>query len=182
MNSSKLANTIFIKVVLWGILFYSAQALLYHTRWFIPYLSKGITYVVPNGQTPFIWFVVQICENIIFLIACYLLIRLFKKYQKTGFFDMESLRVFDSLIVSCIGLALLEAIQTISNNFAEIHFEEWTSAVSSINLLYRSFTRFLILRNPQPQTMYILLAIILWVVKQFVTKALSVKHENDSFI
>jgi hypothetical protein len=180
MSKTKTSNLILIKVVLWGAVFFSAQALVYHIRWFIPFLKDKITYVVPDGKMPFLWFVVQIFDNIIFLLVAILLIRLFSKYRKTGFFDKGSLKVFNGVIVSCIVLALLGAIQTTVNNFYEVHFNDWTSIEGVTHRLYRAFTRLLILR--EPQTMYFLLAIILWAVKQFVTKALIIKNENEAFV
>jgi hypothetical protein len=62
----------------------------------------------------------------------------------------------------------------------KVRLQQWTSPVSIANLALRSFTRLLILK--EPQTMYFLLAIILWSVKQFVAKALIIKHENESFV
>lgn len=175
-----------IKMALWGAIFFSSEALVYYIRWFIPFLSNKTVNVavpircVPSGKMPLLWFVTQICDNIIFLIVGVLLIRLFNKYKKTGFFDNESLKVFNGVIFSCIGLALLGAIQTIVNNFYEVHFDQWTSVGSIANRLFQSFTRLLILR--EPQTMYFLLVIILWAVKQFVTKALIIKNENEAFV
>jgi hypothetical protein len=180
MSKKQTSNLILIKIVLWGAIFFSAEALVYHIRWFIPFLSNKITYVVPDGKMPFIWFVVQICDNIIFLLVGLLLIRLFSKYTKTGFFDKGSLKVFNGVIISCVALALLGAIQTTINNFYVVHFNQWTSVQSVSNLLFRSFTRLLIFR--EPQTMYFFLAIILWAVKQFVTKALIIKNENEAFV
>jgi hypothetical protein len=109
-----------------------------------------------------------------------LLIRLINKYNRTGFFDEESLKVLNGVILSCIGLALLGAIQTVVNNFYEVHFDQWTSLESFANRLFRAFTRLLILR--EPQTMYFLLAIILWAVKQFVSRALVIKSENEAIV
>ena len=180
MSKSKISNLILIKSVLWGAIFFSALALVYHIRWFIPFLQDNTNGVVPNQQMPFIWFVVQICNNIIFLFVAVLLFKLFRKYQQTGFFDRESLKTFDGVIISCIGLALLSAVQIVSNNFYEVHFNQWTSVVSVSNLLFRSFTKLLIFQ--EPQTMYLLLATILWTVKQFVNKAIFVKIENEKFI
>ncbi|HEX9513176.1 MAG TPA: hypothetical protein VF939_21950 [Puia sp.] len=180
MSKIKSSNLILIKVVLWGVLFFSTEALVYYVRWFVPFLRDKMAYVVPVGKIPFLWFVVQICDNIIFVLVGLLLLKLFRKYQKTGFFDKGSLKVFDGVILSCIALALLGAVQTIANNFYEVHFNQWISFESIANLLLRSFTRLIILR--EPQTMYFLLAIILWAVKQFVTKALLIKNENEAFV
>jgi hypothetical protein len=129
---------------------------------------------------PLLWFVIKIFENIIFLMVGGLLIRLINKYNRTGFFDEESLKVLNGVILSCIGLALLGAIQTVVNNFYEVHFDQWTSLESFANRLFRAFTRLLILR--EPQTMYFLLAIILWAVKKFVSRALVIKSENEAIV
>jgi hypothetical protein len=180
MNKRQIFSFSLIKVALWAAIFFSTEALVYYIRWFIPFLSIQVANVVPPGKMPLLWFITQICNNIIFLIVGLLLIRLFNKYKKTGFFDNESLKVFNWVIFSCIGLALLGAIQTVVNNFYEVHFNEWTSVGSIANRLFRSFTRLLILR--EPQTMYFLFAIILWAIKQFVTKALVFKNENEAFV
>lgn len=180
MSKLKIPNLTLITSVLWVAIFFSALALVYHTRWFISYLQDNTSGVVPNRQMPFVWFVVQICNNIIFLFVGFLLFQLLKKYKQTGFFDNGSLKAFNGVIGSCIGLTCLGAIQIVSNNFYEVHFNEWTSIVSVSNLLFRSFTRLLVFQ--EPQTMYFLSAIILWSVKQFVTKALIIKNENEAFV
>jgi len=170
-----------IKLVLWATIYFSGLALVYHTRWFIPFLLNNSNHaVVPGNEIPFVWFTTQICSNLIFLLVSGLLIRLFREYQRTGYFNKGSLKVFNGIILSCLGLATLGAAKTIVNNFSELHFSEWTSLVSIANLVLRSFTRLLIINSPQ--TIYLLLAAILWAVKQFVTRALEVKQENESFI
>lgn len=180
MSKTQISSLIPIKVVLWGAIFFSAEALVYYVRWLIPFLNNKTANVVPLGKMPLLWFIVQIFENIIFLVVGGLLIRLVNKYRRMGFFDEGSLKVLNAVILSCIALALLGVIQTIANNFYEVHFDQWTSLESFANLAFRSFTRLLILR--EPQTLYFLLAIILWAVKQFVTKALVIKNENEAFV
>ncbi len=135
---------------------------------------------MPANQTPLIWFITQIISNIVFLYISYLLIRLLKKYGQTQFFDETSLKVFNVVILSCVFLAVLSVMQVLFNNFYEVRISEWKSTESSVNLLFRSFTRLFVFESPQ--TMYFLLAIILWSVKQFVTRALFIKKENESFI
>jgi hypothetical protein len=180
MENTMYSKLNLIKVVLWATIVFSALGLIYHTRWFVAYLVSSPQFVVPADQTPVVWFVAQIFSNIIFLYVGYLLIRLFKKYRQTGFFDKESLKVFNGVIISCLGLAALGALQVFANNFSEVHIGEWKTIESSSNLFFRSFTKLLVFESPQ--TMYMLLAIILWSVKQFVTRALFIKTENESFI
>ena len=180
MSKSKILNLTLIKIVLWGAIYLSALALVYYIRWFIPFLLNNAANVVPSDQMPFLWFIVQIIKNIIFIVVGLFSVKLFKRYQQTGFFDMESLKIFNVVIISCIGLGLLGAIQTFSNNFYEVHFNDWTSLEAIANLMLRSFTRLLIFK--EPQTLYVLLAIILWSVKQFVSKALIIKNENEAFV
>ena len=180
MNKFKISNLTLIKIVLWGAIYFSALALVYHIRWFLPFLLNNDIYVVPSDQLPFLWFIIQISKNIIFIVVGLFLIKLFDKYKRTGFFDMDSLKAFNVVIVACIGLGLLGAIQTISNNFYEIHFSDWTSKEAIANLILRSLTKLLIFK--EPQTLYVLIAIILWSVKQFVSKALIIKNENEAFV
>jgi hypothetical protein len=180
MNKKQSSSISPIKLVLWAAIFFSAEALVYYIRWFIPFLSNKTVNVVPSGNMPILWFIIKIVENIIFLVVGGLLIRLMNKYNRTGFFDEESLKVLNGVIFSCIGLALLGAVQTVVNNFYEVHFDQWTSLKSFANLAFRSFTRLLILR--EPETMYFLLAIILWAIRQFVSKALVIKSENEAIV
>lgn len=180
MIKSKISSLSLINLVLWGANVFSALALVYHIRWFIPFLQNNVNGVIPGKQMPFIWFIVQIGNNLIFLYVGFLLIKLFRKFEQTGFFDNESLRVFDGVINSSLGLALLGTVQLLATNLNELHFSEWTSLAGISNLLFRSFTRLLIFQ--EPQTMYFLLAIILWAVKQFVIKALIIKNENEAFV
>ena len=181
MIMPKISRLTLIKVVLWLTVYFSGLALIYHTRWFIAFLlNNNIHFVVPVGEVPVVWFIIQICSNLIFLYVSYLLIRLFKKYRRTGFFDEESLKVFNDVILSCLCLAVLGATKIVINNFSELHISEWTTFAAIINLFFRSFTRLLVINGPQ--TMYLLLAIILWSVKQFVASALDVKRENESFV
>ena len=170
----------FIKAILWGTTLFSCLALVYHVRWFIPFLKSNTNVVIPNEQVSVVWYVVQIASNIIFILVSVLLMRLFSKYQKTGFFDKESLRVFDAIILSCVILALSGSVLTVYNNYNEAHLKDWTTLSGVVNLIFRSFTRLLVFK--EPQTMYFLLALILWAVKQFVTKALILKNENEAFV
>lgn len=169
-----------IKLALWSLILFSATALVYHTRWFIPFLNDRPTPVLFGDQLPALWFIVQICSNVIFLIVGILLLRLFRHYGQTGFFDRHALRAFDITIYCCFGLALLRVVQTVSNNFYEVQLEQWTSFAAIANLTFRSFTRLLVFK--EPETLYFLLAIVLWVVKQFVSRALVIKRENESFV
>ena len=181
MLKIRFSKLILVKVVLWVVIYFSALALVYHTRWFFPYLINNNNHaVVPPNEVPLVWFIVQICSNLIFLYVSWLLLRLFKRYQQTGYFDSESVKVLNGVIFSCLGLAILGAVKIVITNFSEVHFGEWTSIVAISNLALRSFTRLLVFNGPQ--TIYLLLAMILWAVKQYVTAALDVKKENELFI
>ena len=179
MGKTNFPKPSFIKFILWGAIFFSATALIYHIRWFVPFLTTKISYVVPNGQSPLIWFLVQICNNLIFLFVGYLLIKLFSKFQQTGFFDKECIVVLDRITISCIGLAILGVIKLGFSNYNDIQVSE-INPVSGLNSFIRFLTNILVFK--EPQTMYLLLATILWTVKQFVNKAIFVKIENEKFI
>jgi hypothetical protein len=174
------AKLFLIKIILWGTMGLSTLALVVHIRWFIPFIINRQSFVVPAGQEPLAWFIVQICNNIIFLVVGYLLMQLFARYKRNGFFDLESLKVFNVVILSCLALAFLGAFQILVNDFSEVHIDQWASIISVTNLSFRTFTKLLLIKSPQ--TMYFLVAIILWVVKQFIVKALQVKNENEAFI
>ena len=180
MNTVNSAKLLIVKIALACIAFYSLLALVFHIRWFVFFLITGIPGKVPAGQLPFVWFPVQILSNIIFLIVTYQLLFLFLKYQKLGFFDRSALRVFNIVILTCISFACLASIQTISSNLSEVHLSDWRSIDGSLNLLFRTFTNLLVFR--EPQSLFLLLSIILWVVKQFVCNALELKTESDSII
>ena len=179
MGKTKFTKPIFIKSILWAAILFSTIALIYHIRWFIPFLTNKTSYVVPNGQLPLIWFLVQICNNLIFLFVAYLLIKLFNKFQQTGYFDKECITALERIIISCIGLAILGVIKLGFSNYNDIQISE-INEVSELNLFIRFFTNILVFK--EPQTMYILIASILWTVKQFVNNAIFVKRENEKFI
>jgi hypothetical protein len=180
MKKERFPSQGLIRLALWAAIFFSAEALIYYLRWFVPYLHHRTAGVVPPGNIPLLWFIIKIVDNSIFLTVGGLLIRLINKYYRTGFFDEESLKVLNGVILSCIGLALLGAVQTVANNFYEVHVDQWTSPQGFANRIYRVFTRLLIFR--EPETMYFLLAIILWAVRQFVSKALVIKSENEAIV
>lgn len=181
MVKIRLSKLTLVQTVLWITVYFSALALIYHIRWFIPFLADNTLHaVVPQGELPMVWFPVQIFTNLIFLYVSWLLLRLYKRYRQTGFFDSESIKVLNGVILSCLGLAVLGAVRIVSANFSEVHIAEWNSVVSVSNLLFRSFTRLLVFNTPQ--TIYLLLAVILWAVRQFVTTALDVRKENELFI
>ena len=52
----------------------------------------------------------------------WLLLRLFKRYRKTGYFDDGSLNVLNGIILSCILLTILGPAKTVINNFANYSF------------------------------------------------------------
>jgi len=180
MHALKPSKLNLIKLTLWVVIILSSSAILYHTRWLIPYLLNAVDYKIPNGQSPLIWFITQIGANLIFLYVGFLLLRLFKNYQKQGYFEKDNLKIFDYVMFSCLGLALLTIVRLAFSNFYFLSLENYISIKGMLNL----FALLIIdtLTFKEPQTMYILLAFIMWVVKQFVTKALSFKHENEAFI
>lgn len=180
MVKSKSTKLRLIKTILWITIGFSSLALLYHFRWLVAYLIDNSNHYFTSEQSPFLDKLIQISTNIIFIYVSYLLIRLYKKYEKIGFFDKTSLDVFNGVIYSCICLAIIGATKIVSNSFYELNFSEWQSTKSSLNIIFRVFSKLLIFESPQ--TMYLLIAIILWAVKQFVVKALSIKEENESFI
>lgn len=180
MDSEKSPKLIIVKSALWGAVLFSASALIYHIRWFLPFLFNSVIHRVPSGQSPIVWFIVQIFSNIIFLLVGYLLIRLFNRYHKIGYFDRDSLKVFDTVIISCICLGVMGIIKLAFGNFHPLPLGEYSSIWGAINLV--AFLLIDTLTFKDPQTMYLLLAIILWTVKQFVTKALAIKSENEEII
>ncbi len=180
MDTHSSSGFLLIKSVLWGAILFSFIGLVYNIRWFMPLLASEETPILANHQFQFISFIVQIGNNLIFLFIGGLLLKLIANYERTGYFDRESLTAFDGVIVSCISLALLGILQIVSTNMNELHFSEWTSIYGISNLVFRAFTRLLIFQNPQ--TIYFLVAIVLWAVKQFVAAALLVKNENESFV
>lgn len=180
MDTSKFSKLNLIKLTLWGVILLSSSAVIYHTRWLIPYVLNSVEYRVPSGQVPLIWFISQIGFNLIFLYVGYILIRLFNNYQKQGYFEKDSLIVFDHVMFSCLGLALLSVIRLAFSDFYLLSLDEYNSFEGVLNLVALLMIDTVTLQ--EPQTMYILLALIMWVVKQFVIKAVSFKRENEAII
>jgi hypothetical protein len=179
MGNLNFSKQILSKLILWGAICFSTIALMYNIRWFIPFLINNIAYVVPNGQSPLIWFIVQICNNLIFLYVSYLLIKLLRRYQQVGFFEKECIVVFQKIIMCCVVLAILGILKLGFSNYNDVQIGQ-LNMVSGFNSFIRFFINILVFK--EPQTMYLLIATMLWVVKQFVTKAIFVKAENEKFI
>ncbi|MBV8255275.1 MAG: hypothetical protein JO154_21930 [Chitinophaga sp.] len=177
---NKLQGRHLIGLVAWATVVSSAVALIYFTRWLIPLLSGQHSYVAPSTGIPVLWFVVKIASYSIFMTVGILLLRLYRKHKRAGYFAEDSIRVFDKVIISCLILALLGFIQTFFNNIDALHTDEWTSVWAITNRLLQFSMHFFVLN--EPQTMYLLLAAILWIVRQFVVRAIVVKNENESFI
>jgi len=173
-------SSLLIGLIAVATVFLSLQAIVYYIRWFIPFLNSHHSYILPPGKTGAVWFLIKILSNMIFLTVGILLLRLFRQFRASGYFGKESLHALDFFILACLGLALLGFAQTIFDNISDLHFREWSSPWAAANRAYRFITHEFVLR--EPQTMYILLAAILWAVRQFVEKALTVKTENESFI
>lgn len=180
-NMKKLTQgNLLIALIAWGTILFSVQSIIYYTRWLIPLLADHPSYIAPPVKFPQLWFVAKIASNGIFLWVGFLLLRLYRKYQRCGYFDKDSLKVLDRVIIACLSLAFLGFVQTIFENAPELHTEQWSSLWSISNLVFRFFTRQLV--QKEPQTMYLLLAAILWGVRQFVVQALHIKKENELFI
>src|SRR5581483_2319273 len=86
----------------WGTVLFSAQAIIYYIRWFFPLLSGHHSFVAPPVKNPQLWFVLKIASNGIFLWVGLLLLRLYKKYYRRGYFEKDSLRVLGRVIFSCV--------------------------------------------------------------------------------
>jgi len=169
-----------IALVAWGTILLSTQALVYYIRWLVPLLMGRHSFVAPDTKTPQIWFFVKIATNAIFLWIGVLLQRLYRKYRKTGYFEKDSLRLLNHVIIACLSLAFLGFVKTICENADELHTGQWTSLWGISNRLLRFFTRQIVFR--EPVTIYLLLAAILWGIRQFIIQALNVKKENELFI
>jgi hypothetical protein len=180
VDNTKFSKVTLIKSILWGAILLSILALVYHIRWLVPFLFNSVIHRVPEGQSPIVWFTVQIFSNVIFIYVGYLLIRLFNRYQQKGYFDSDSLKVFDVVIISCIYLAMLGILKLAFSDFHPLPLSEYYWIWGTLNLV--AFLMIDTVAIKEPQTMYFLLAIILWTVKQFVIKALLVKSENETFI
>ncbi|MCR9253664.1 MAG: hypothetical protein NXI20_24825 [bacterium] len=180
MHNKHLTKNNLIRLTLWLIIVLSGSAIIYHTRWLIPYLVNSMDNRVPTGQSPAFWFISQIGANIIFLYIGFLLLRTFSNYQKKGYFDKSSLRIFDQLMYSSLGLALLTIMRVAFSDFYLLSITDYFSIEGIVNFLAVLIIDTITFK--EPQTVYILLAIIMWVMKQFMIKALSFKQENEAFI
>ena len=169
-----------IALIGWGAVLLSAEALIYYTRWFIPLLTGHHSFVAPPVNIPELWFIGKIASNAIFLWVGVLLLRLYTKYRRSGYFEKGSADILNKVIVACLALAFIGFVQTICENADALHINQWTSLWAVANSLWRFFTHLIVLR--EPQTMYLLLAAIVWGIKQFVSQALNVKRENELII
>jgi hypothetical protein len=179
MQRSKTGDLL-VALVAWGTILFSLQALIYYIRWLIPLFMGRPSLVAPTIGSPQLWFFAKIGTNAIFLWIGVLLQRLHKKCRKTGYFEKDSLRLLKHVVIGCLSLAVLGVVQTICENADELYTDQWTSLWGVSNRLLRFFTHQIVFR--ERVIIYLLLAAILWGIRQFINQALNVKKENELFI
>ena len=179
MEIFKISKMVILKFVLWVIMFFSGLSLVYLSHWFYKFNIDPVKYKPMNtgGILPNIWFPTQIMSYMVFLFVGYSLFRLFSKYKSTGYFGYENLKLFDYLIFACLLLAVLGAGQLAITNYYQM-YDHFASPIIYLN----AFARFCFKLFDAPETLFLLLAMVLWAVKQFVGKALEIKSENEKFI
>ncbi len=163
---------------LWSLMAMSALALTYQLRWFFPFLwdyTNGFLTTVRLVE-----FIVQLASNSVYLLVCYLLISLLRRFKTIGYFDNSSLTVCKQIAWSCIGLGVLGSVMAIARNLSEVHWNDWTNFIAVANLGFRTVTQILFFK--EPQTMYFLVGVLLFIIHDFTGKALAVRSENESFI
>ncbi|OOG77502.1 DUF2975 domain-containing protein [Algoriphagus sp. A40] len=180
MGLTKPSKIILLKCAILGTMLFSSLAVVYHVRWLIAFLLSSAQNHVPSGQQPLIWFCVQILSNATFLAVGYFMLSLFDRYKQRNYFDDYSLKVLNGVIHSCFFLAILGVIKLASSEFYPLPLDEYKSIWGTLNLM--TFLLIDVVTFKEPQTMYLLIAIILWAVKQFSIKAIAIKSENEAII
>ncbi len=166
--------------VCWVCLYFSIVSLVYHIRWYVPWLENGFEFLVPAGQKPGVWFLSQILTNVLLVSATVFLTLFVRSFRKTEYFNTKSGRYISGIIWCCIGLGAIGLLKTVMNNPELIHWEDWNSPAAILNLLMKSVTELVFLR--EPQTMYFLLGMALWIIRLFITKAVGFKEDSEAVI
>lgn len=180
MQNIKLSKLDLIKIISWSIILFSISAIIYHVRWLVPYLQDSIYHKVPSGQSPLVWFLAQIGSNIIFLYVGFALLRLNFNFHNRNMHTKNGLRIFDQVIVSCLGLVLLSVIRIASSDFYTLSLDQYVGIEGIFNLVTMLIIDTLTFK--ESQSMYIIIVPVMWIIKQFALKAISYKQENEAFI
>lgn len=164
----------------WICIYFSLVSLVYHIRWYIPWLQNGYQFLTPFGQNPNIWFLSQIFTNLFLLLGSIFLTYFIRSFREVKYLSYKSSFFISGIILCSIGLGCIGILKTILNNTESIHFEDWKNLESVFNLLLKSATELIFIK--EPQTMYFMVGITLWIIKTFVSKALTYKEDSESVI
>ena len=178
----------------------STVVLFYHTASFAGYLADSNTELLNVGASATAWFIVQIFTKLLFILVGYLTIKLVEQYENIGFFEAQSLVYFNYIALACICMAVLQAssfatdiylglqVQVIPEN--QLFQEPEPTMLEESVLAFRSsifmmaaihfVTKLFIGENPQ--TMYFMMALVVFTIKHFVKKALLIQADNQSII
>ena len=105
------------------------------------------------------------------LIISFFLYQLIKTYKKQHFFDIKSVRFVRSIGFSVLFLAILD----ISNRTL---FDFWSNPNTSISGVFKGFLWKIIFVSPT----LLFCSILIFILADFIKKAIIVKNENESFI
>ncbi len=159
----------FTRILLWVILFFIVID-------FLSYLPPSVDGIRAGGTSAVIW----ICRML--LIASYffmgvLFYRLQSRFNKIGYLDQKSADWLRLLGFWCLGIAVTASVQDGAQVIRRITDVDWT--LRDWTYVYvRAFFAYLLGRTP----VQIFFALFLFLFADFVRRADSVKHENESFI
>ena len=187
-----------IKYCMYALMLVSTIVLFSHTASFAMYLAGSNTELLAIGASPMAWFIVQIFTKLLFILVGYLTIKLVEQYENIGFFEAQSLVYFNYIALACIGMAVLQASSFATDIYLGLQvqvipesqlFQDPTMLEESV-LAFRSsifmmaaihfVTKLFIGENPQ--TMYFMMALVVFTIKHFVKKALLIQADNQSII
>lgn len=180
MKRSLFSSARMIQLFVWALCYLSLVSLVYHIRWYVPFLQRGAQFLVPSDQNPAIWFPAQILMNATYLFASVCLALFIRSYQRLGYLNLSSCRLIHGIIFSCLLLGMVGVVKTVVNNFEMIHWQDWAGVEAVLNLMLKSVVDLFFLK--EPQTMYVLVGIALWVISQYVTRAVGYKEDSEAVI
>jgi hypothetical protein len=186
-----------VKYCLYALSIITLLVMITHIAQFYTHLNNPEYKILDVGASVNAWFFVQFCSRTLFLVVGYLILKLIRQYELTGFYDSKSLILFNYISLACICIAILESglfsyniylglssKLTSLKDVVPIEGGTFCPKFDQITVLCMTMIRFVfnLFIGDSPQTMYFIMALAVLAIKQFVKKALVIHSENQAFI
>jgi hypothetical protein len=113
----------------------------------------------------------SLCTYLVLFIISFLLYKLISTYHKTQFFDNKSVNLVKKIAILVLFLAILDVIN-------RSLFDMMNNHQMSVSEIFKNFFWRIIFVSPT----FLFCSILIFILANFMKKAITIKAENESFI